>query len=283
MISGYLGSPLRAFRRLAVYLALTITLIPVQAVAVMLKAPLQVGLPVWYHRMCCRIMGIKIVRRGSRSGARPTLYAANHVSYFDIAVLGSLINGSFIAKAEIATWPMFGWLAALQRSIFVERRSAQASAQRDEMHRRLQAGDNLILFPEGTSGDGNRILPFKSALFSVAEYQPHGRPLMVQPVSIAYALLDGMPMGRHLRPLYAWYGDMDLLGHAWQAAGLGQVTVVVEFHPPVTIAQFPSRKSLSDHCYRMVARGLSAALAGHTQGPSEPVPAKSPELITMAT
>lgn len=267
MISDYLGSPLRSLGRLAVYLIFTLTMIPVQALAVTVNMPLRVRLPVWYHRLCCRILGIHVVRRGSQSRVRPTLFAANHVSYFDIAVLGSLIGGSFVAKAEVARWPIFGLLAILQRSIFIERRSAYAAAHREEVGRRLQGGDNLILFPEGTSGDGNAILPFKSALFSVAEPRAEDRPVVVQPVSISYALLDGMPMGRYLRPLYAWYGDMDMLRHVWRAVGLGRVTVIVEFHPPVTSAQFCSRKSLSDYCYRMVACGLAAALSGRAQQP----------------
>src|SRR3546814_6911519 len=85
------------------------------------------------------------------------------------------------------------------------------------MTRRLEAGDDLVLFPEGTSGDGNRVLAFKSALFSVAERRPQGEPLTVQPVSIAYTRLDGLPLGRYLRPFFAWYGDMELGPHLWHA------------------------------------------------------------------
>ena len=118
------------------------------------------------------------------------------------------------------------------------------------MIRRLENGDNLILFPEGTSSDGNAVLPFKSALFSVAQVEPHGRPLLVQPVSLAYTRLDGMPVGRALRPYFAWYGDMTLAPHFWEVAGLGHTTVDVVFHSPVTIAGYESRKALADHCRR---------------------------------
>jgi 1-acyl-sn-glycerol-3-phosphate acyltransferase len=93
------------------------------------------------------------------------LYVANHVSYTDITVLGSVIPGSFIAKAEVADWPFFGWLAKLQRSVFVDRQVRSTVTQRDAVGERLASGDALILFPEGTSGDGNRVLPFKTALF----------------------------------------------------------------------------------------------------------------------
>jgi 1-acyl-sn-glycerol-3-phosphate acyltransferase len=267
MAAANLGSPLRATFRILLYLGFTVPLLPVQAVAVLCNLPLRKRLPLWYHRLCCRILGLRVVCRGQMSSAPPTLFVSNHVSYFDIAVLASLIPGSFVAKQEVAGWPLFGWLAKLQRSVFIDRRGKRAAAQRDEMGGRLQRGDDLILFAEGTSGDGNRVLPFKSALFSVARLRPGGTALPVQPVSVAYTRLDGVPMGRYLRPFFAWYGDMELASHMWQATGLGWVTVEVEFHPLVTLDQFASRKALCDHCYRQVAAGVAAALAGRPQPP----------------
>jgi 1-acyl-sn-glycerol-3-phosphate acyltransferase len=86
--------------------------------------------------------------------------------------------------------------------------------------------------------------------------------LTIQLVSLAYVRLNGMPIGRSLRPLLAWYGDMELLDHLWHVVGLGRITVAIEFHPPVTLAQFPSRKALSEHCQRAVAEGVAVALAG---------------------
>ena len=244
------------------YLGLTLPALPVQAAAVALDLPLARVLPVPYHRLVCRILGLSVIRRGRMSATRPTLFVSNHCSYLDIAVLGSLIPGSFIAKSEIAGWPFFGWLAKLQRSVFIERRRNKAMLHKDEMERRLQAGDHLILFPEGTSSDGTRTLPFRSALFSAAERQIDGRPLTVQPVSIAYTRLDGMPMGRSFRPFYAWYGSMSLFAHLWHMLGLGVATVEVIFHEPITMDRFGSRKEMADHCWRAVSEGMAAALAG---------------------
>ncbi|MFQ6017502.1 MAG: lysophospholipid acyltransferase family protein [Kiloniellaceae bacterium] len=269
MAASSLGSPLRAVSCISLYAGFTLPLMPVQAVAVTFNLPLQRLLPLWYHRQCCRILGFQVDRRGRQTQNHPTLYVSNHVSYFDIMVLGSLIKGSFVAKADVAGWPLFGWLAKLQRSVFVERRGLKIADQRDEMAVRLGRGDDLILFPEGTSSDGNRVRPFKSALFSVAKRRVNGKPLPVQPVSIAYTRLDGMPMGRYLRPFVAWYGDMDLANHIWHAAGLGWVTVVVEFHPPATIEEKGSRKALSEYCYDRVAGGVAAALAGRPQARPE--------------
>ncbi len=264
-------SRLRSSWRLFLYLLLTGSTILIQGSALIFHLPWRESFPQWYHRQVCRIAGIKVERRGRQSREHPTLYVINHVSYLDIEVIGSLIRGSFVAKAEVAKWPLFGLLAKLQRSVFVERRAPKTAETRDEMGKRLEDGESLMLFAEGTSSDGNRVLPFKSALFSVAERQPHGKPLTVQAVSVAYAKLDGLPMGRYLRPYFAWYGDMDLFSHIWSAFGIGRVSVVVEFHKPVTFAQFGSRKAMAEYCQAQVRRGVTQALTGRPQ-PQLPLP-----------
>jgi 1-acyl-sn-glycerol-3-phosphate acyltransferase len=257
------ASPTRAFFRILVYGLFTAACIPVQAVLVLLKAPLRKRFPQWYHNRCLRLLGLCIERHGRPSRAHPTLFVVNHVSYLDITILGALLPASFVAKTEVRDWPFFGLLAKLQRTVFIARSGREAATQRDEMQRRLENGDDLILFPEGTSGDGNHVLPFKSALFAVAQREVNGKPIPVQPVSLAYSKLDGLPMGRFLRPFFAWYGDMDLLPHIWHALALGTVTVEVTFHEPVTLDQMGSRKALSRYCQTQVAQGLSDALAGH--------------------
>lgn len=260
-----MNSPLRAFCRIVVYLALTIVLLPAQWVAVKAGLPLSSSLPVFYHRLCLRILGFSIQVHGAVETDGPALYVCNHISYADIPVLGALLPVSFVAKKEIEGWPFFGTLARLQRTVFVDRVTRQAAAHRDDMLGRLESGSNLILFAEGTSSDGNVVLPFKSALFSVAEARPTGRPLRVRPVSIAYTRLDGMPIGRAMRPLFAWYGEAPLLAHCWCAIGLGRVTVDVVFHKAVTIDDFGSRKGLAEHCFNVVSAGVSAANAGRTE------------------
>jgi lyso-ornithine lipid O-acyltransferase len=263
-----LGSPLLRARRLAVYLGWTLLLMPVQALGLVLRRPWVATFPRFYHRSCCRLLGLRVRRIGRPAPARPVLFAANHISYLDITVLGSLLPASFIAKSEVARWPLFGQLARLQRSVFVDRRVRSTAQQRDSIAGRLAARDALILFPEGTSGDGNRVLPFKSALFSVADHAATG-PVTVQPVSIAYTRLDGMPIGRHLRPLFAWYGAMALAPHLWTVIGLGTIEVVVEFHPPTTLAECGSRKRLARYCQDRVAAGLASALTGRRRPPAD--------------
>lgn len=252
----------RAILRFIGYLAVTLPLMPVQALLLAIGSPLARRLPHAYHRLVCRILGLELDIHGTISSARPTLFVSNHVSYLDIEALSAAVPTCFVAKREVAGWPLFGWLAKLQRTVFVERRSNGVAKERDDLKRRLDGGENVVLFAEGTSGDGNRIKPFKSSLFSVAQRAVHGRPLMVQPVSVAYTRLDGMPIGRQWRPFFAWYGAMDLAPHFWRMLGLGRVTVTLVFHPPVTLAELGSRKGLAAHCHRVIAAGLEAANSG---------------------
>jgi 1-acyl-sn-glycerol-3-phosphate acyltransferase len=258
--------------RITVYLAVTLLLVPVQAVLVEAKSPLAAAFPRLYHRLCCRILGFRIEAKGALSERHPTLFVVNHVSYVDITILGALIKGSFVAKSEVAGWPLFGVLAKLQRTVFIERQVRRAAAQRGELTRRLAAGDDLILFPEGTSSDGSRVLPFKSALFSAAEGKTGGNPVVVQPVSVAYVRLNGMPMGRLYRPFFAWYGDMEMASHLWELLGLGVAGVSVEFHAPVMASAFPSRKALAVYCQGVIADGLAAALSGRERDGAGSVP-----------
>jgi 1-acyl-sn-glycerol-3-phosphate acyltransferase len=265
-----MGSPTLRFARLTAYLAWTVGLLPVQAIGLALRCRWTSTLPVFYHRWCRRILGFRIRVIGTPTAERPVLFAANHISYTDITILGSMIPGSFIAKAEVADWPFFGWLAKLQRSVFVDRQVRSTATQRAAISDRLAAGDALILFPEGTSGDGNRVLPFKSALFGAARTGEESRQVIVQPVSLAYTRLDGIPIGRLYRPLFAWYGTVDLAPHLWSMVGLGTVEVVVEFHPPIFLSDCGSRKALADYCHARVAGGVASALFGRQQPVPEP-------------
>jgi lyso-ornithine lipid O-acyltransferase len=254
--------------RIVLYLGLTAPLMPVQAVAVVLNLRLARTLPRWYHRLSCRVLGIRLVFDGKPIETEPALYVCNHTGYLDIEILGASLEASFISKAEVRNWPWFGSLAKLQRSVFIDRTRSAAGTHRNAIVDRFDKGDRLILFPEGTSGDGNQVLPFKSALFSVAEYRRAGVPIAVQPVAVAYTRLDGFPLGRALRPFFAWYGDMELASHLWNALGMGVLTVELTFFPPVTIDQFASRKELAAHCYRVISDGVAEALAGRKPAPA---------------
>ncbi|MEE8248549.1 MAG: lysophospholipid acyltransferase family protein [Alphaproteobacteria bacterium] len=252
----------RALWCLTAVTGLTLLLLPLQLVFLLLRHPLATTLPVRYHRGVARILGLDVRVLGTRAAGRSVLYVVNHSSWLDIVVLSTVLPGRFVAKKEVAKWPVVGILAWLQRTVFVARERHGVSRHRDELVACLETGDSLILFPEGTSSDGMGVLRFKSALFAVAEKPIAGASLCVQPISLAYTKLNGMPLGRHMRPFFTWYGDMSLGGHLWRALGLGPLTAVVQLHAPVRIEEHASRKEMAAHCQGVVAAGLSAALAG---------------------
>jgi 1-acyl-sn-glycerol-3-phosphate acyltransferase len=226
----------------------------------------------WYWRGVAAILGLRLVVRGAPADRRPILFVSNHISWLDIVALGAVLDAAFVAKAEVKGWPVFGWIAQLGRTVYVDRQRRSSHTQRDGLLERLtKAHESLILFPEGTSHDGNMIRAFKSALLSAAAVKDDdGHPLSVQPVTIAYTRLDGMPIGRAWRPFYGWFGDMALAPHLWTMIGLGVTTVEIELHPPTSLEQFTSRKALAEHCARLIGQGLAAANAGRL--PSIPAP-----------
>jgi len=250
----------RAAVVLAAFLTITLILIPVQWLFVTLRLPARRTFPHRYHRMVAHLFGIRVRVVGTPpKGA--TLILANHSSWLDIVTFSAVAPLSFIAKSEVNDWPFFGTLARLQRTVFVTRaRRSETGQARDAIAERLKEGDVLVLFPEGTSSDGNMVLPFKSALLGAAEaLLPNGSSVPVQPVSSAYVAREGIPMGRENRPLYAWYGEMELVPHLWEALKSGPLDVVMQFHEPLPAID---RKELARQGWDIVRKGQAQALAG---------------------
>jgi 1-acyl-sn-glycerol-3-phosphate acyltransferase len=239
------------------FAALTLPLMPLQKCFVWFWPRMARAFPMYYHRLVCRILGIRVELSGKLPKQGPLLIVSNHVSWLDIVVLSAVAPVSFIAKKEVASWPFFGSLARLQRTVFVDRGRRHATASsRDDMSERLRAGDILVLFPEGTSSDGRRVLPFKSSFFGAAEIDG----VLVQPVSIAYRGHRNLPMNRRLMPFYAWYGDMDLAPHLLEALAAGPVEAAVICHPPLSLSGELTRKALARHAEEQVRRGVALAL-----------------------
>jgi 1-acyl-sn-glycerol-3-phosphate acyltransferase len=279
---------LRGITILFVFIFTALVTIPWQAWAIRRGLPRRKTFPHRYDRFLCKLFGIHIRVVGTPVTDRGVLLVANHTSYLDILVLGGTTCASFVAKSEVNDWPFFGLMARLHESVFVERaRRSKVGESRDQLRERLLAGDALVLFPEGTSNDGNHVLPFKSALMGAAEAEigtdvlGNVQHVPVQPVSVAYTGFQGMPMGRENRPLFAWYGDMDLLPHLWEAVVAGPIDVVVEFHPPMTVDSEGGRKQLAARAEAIVRRGQARALAGVTMAPEIP-PAPAPDGLLEA-
>ncbi len=258
---------LRAPAIFAGFLLLTLLCALPQWTARKFKLPLAKRIPRFYHKTLCKLIGIRVQLRGEPLPGGGLLLA-NHSSWLDIIVLSGICPLAFVAKSEVSGWPLFGLLARLQNTIFVRRgEKARTLGDRDAIRARVNSGDRIVIFPEGTSSDGNRVLPFKSALLGAAELplsdaKNDDTRAAVQPVSIGYVANYGMPMGRETRPSYAWYGDMDLLPHLWNAFASGPIDVVVEFHEPLTVEETGGRKQLAERAERAVRAGLMRALNG---------------------
>jgi 1-acyl-sn-glycerol-3-phosphate acyltransferase len=260
---------LAAAGKLACFLGLTLPLMPVQAALVRLAPRAARRLPHWYHRKVCRLLGVKVRVEGRLEPGAPVLLLANHVSWLDIPVISSAAPVSFVAKKEVGTWPFVSWLARLQRTVFVDRtRRTTVGDTASEMIERLRSGDALVLFAEGTSSDGGRVLPFKTSLVAAAkpskgaggEEAPH--EAVVQTLAVVYTHLHGLPLGRADRPLIGWYGDMEMGGHVWQILKAGPIEVTVRFGAPVPLDDFPDRKALARHSETKVREEVVELLRG---------------------
>lgn len=249
--------------RLTLFVLWTLVLLPPYLVALGLRGPYRRIARFYWTTVGRYLIRMDVRVHGEMTTERPLLLVVNHISYLDIVLLAGMIPGSFVSKAEVRKWPGIGFLALIARTVFVDRRPAAVSQHRDQIAGRLKEGEPLILFPEGTSSDGNRVLPFKSALFNAAEAAVGGDThVRVQPVAIAYTRYGGLPMGYGERPFYAWYGDMDLVTHLWDVMRRGRFTVDVEFMPPVTADRFANRKELARHCEAEVRSGFNRLLTG---------------------
>lgn len=212
-----------------------------------------------YYRVNARIWGVTIVRQGSLSPSRPLLVVSNHTSYLDIIVLGSLGPMRFTPKSEIARWPLIGWIARLCGAIFIERKTAKAAQHRDVIRVALEHGHCVSIFPEGTTGEGERLLPFKSSLLAAVEAPlPGGEYIAVQPVALRYTHLDGKPITDKTRTQVAWIGEALFFPHAWNILRHRSVRVEAAFLAPIVAADCRDRKALAAHCEAQIAQALGA-------------------------
>lgn len=213
-------------------------------------------------RGVCGLLGIRLVVEGDPFRACPTLLVPNHVSYLDIPVLGSVVDATFVAKAEVEGWPLLGLLARLGGTIFVRRHWREAKRQRDALAARMATGESFVLFAEGTSSAGLDVLPLKTSLLSVAEPAVLERPVAVQPVLLAWRrLASGEPIDETNADLYAWWGDAALLPHLWRVLHLEGVEVVVRLGEPVLSWSVSSRKILGAELRARLRAGLAEARA----------------------
>lgn len=267
------------------FLGLTLPLMPLQWLLIKTGSKQQRRLPHWYHRQVCRLLGIRIQRHGTISDDQAVLVISNHVTWLDIPILSALAPVSFVAKKEVAQWPLAGSLARLQRTVFVDRgRRTAVGATSNEIATRLQSGDHVVLFAEGTSSDGNRVLPFKTSLFAAAKpgraamrnkgggstpppaatLDQAGNPVFVQTVAMTYTGIHGLPLTRANRPDVAWYGDMEMTSHAWTLLKTGPIDVHICIGAPVPLDDFADRKALAAFAENQIRRAVVRKARGRS-------------------
>jgi len=252
---------LRALFIAAFFFTITPLLVSLQWLLGKLKLPGWGFIASNYYRTLCRLLRIRVRVNGEPVRARPVLFVSNHVSWVDIVVIGSIAPVAFVAKREVASWPLVGFTAKMQRTVFVDRtRRLQTAEANDEIARRLTEGDPVVLFAEGTSSDGNHVLEFRSALIGAVTHLETNQQVMLQPVSIAYTRTQGIAMGRQHRPLVAWYGDIEFAPHFKRFLDRCAVDVVVTFGQPVPFDHSIDRKTVARTFENKVRKLMAAAL-----------------------
>jgi 1-acyl-sn-glycerol-3-phosphate acyltransferase len=235
-----------------------LTYTPLYWVLLKINKPLGFRFGRFYLSSWRKCIGHQLIIKGELSRATPTLFVSNHSSYVDILVLGTFIPARFVAKKEVAKWPIMGWLATKQGTIYIDRSRNAIADGTETLIDYLDRGESLILFPEGTTSDGCRILPFGSSFFDVAMK----KNVVVQPITVTYAGWDGLPMPRYMRKFCGWFSpDIDMVSHLWSIAQWGTVQVVVDLHSPMNPKAFLSRKELSQASFEAVQKGLINAFA----------------------
>ncbi len=242
--------PLLAAFRVVAFLTWVALCVPIQVTVKFFKLRIQNILPVYFHKFLTHyILGMRIETRGNISNTIPTLFLCNHMSYLDTISIASVIPTNFVAKAEVADWPLFGYLTRLQGTLFIDRRNKKGAAEQGAaMISVMREQKNIVLFPEGTSTNGSEVKFFKSGLLQ-SVLNMNDVDVVIQPVSIACYGKNG------IQNRYAWYGDMTLMPHLWKVFETSGLRVVFTFHEPFKASRFADRKELGEYARRQVENG----------------------------
>lgn len=219
-----------ALLRFSCFLALTIVFVPLHVLyGLITKDWIAPGCV--FASITRKILGIKIIKKGVLETKGPIVYVANHMPWADVVVLGGLFCARFVSKEEVKSWPLFGLLSILRRTIFIQRTRKGVVAGNKQLKEAIFDGDNVAVFPEGTNSYVyNEILPFKSNFLSIVEEAPNVR---VQPVAAKVTAVGGdRNINQELFERYAW-ADMEFLPHFWRFLKTSSFEVTFNFCPPL--------------------------------------------------
>jgi len=223
-------------------------------------------IPRWFHWFGATFIGMKVNVIGTPSTNRATLIVSNHVSWTDIVAIGSKADVTFVAKSEIEHWFFVGFMASLTRTLFVDRKKrSDAKRVSEEMGKRMASGGAVLLFAEGQSDIGTHVLPFRSALIGAVQHAMEAAgagEVMIQPLTVAYTRLQGLPVGRTDRSFIAWIKSKSVKQNITEILTGGTREVTLAFGEPRPMAAGMDRKKLAKETEAEVRRMLVALNRG---------------------
>lgn len=259
-----------AVLKLLAFLVGTLLLVVIHTIWYIFTRRLDVTM--YFHKWCCFIFNIKVKIIGENAHRKnnPVIYLCNHISYLDIIVLGSFIDGCFVAKSEVAGWPGFGFLAKLQKTIFIVRERSALLESRQSIADAMNKDHDIILFPEGTSTDGWDVMQFRAGLLGIFFPDEKGTGgdhtvidrARVQPIAIKHTKINGKTVtkaDKSKRDFYAWYADMELAPHLWDFAHCYSAEVEVHMLNPLSTSDFVHRHDIANAAQERVAKAVKGA------------------------
>lgn len=234
----------------------TLVLAPLQALLNGLGLSAARNLPVVFFRGCAKLLRLRVHVDGTPIEGHPVLFVANHASFLDIVALGSMLPVAFLSRADVDSWPGIGLIARLGRTEYTGRSRSGLADEAARVRARLRAGDSLVLFPEATTGDGEHLLPFKSAFFAAVE---GADDITVQPVALDYALSGGRRLDGAGRVRFAWGRTQSLAEHFDAILAQPPLTIVVRLLPALRADPAGGRKDLAAQSRQNIEAALLAA------------------------
>jgi 1-acyl-sn-glycerol-3-phosphate acyltransferase len=257
---------------LFIFVPFMLVVIPIQALVLLLRLPGWNVLPRLFHKLGCVFLGLRVKVIGRPATGRPTLLVSNHVSWTDIVAIGSVADVTFVAKREVGKWPFVGMMANLQRTIYVDRtRRSDAGRTAQAMGKHMAGNNAVLLFAEGQSDIGTHVLPFRSALIGAAQHamiEAGARDVMIQPLTIAYTKLQGLPVSRNERSLIAWIKSKSVWQNIREILSGPVKDVTVAFGIPMPLDEKADRKAVSKAAEGQVRSMLVALNRGGALPPT---------------
>lgn len=257
---------LKGLLRLLVFLPLTFFLVIIFLIFKAILRPLNLNYPVFLIRkswsvLILRLFGLKLKVIGKQS-YNSTIFVSNHISWTDILAIQSVLDIIFVAKSDVKKMPGLGFLAGIANTVFIDRNPQKISKDSLILKKKIEKGELICFFPEGTSTDGLRVLKFKSGFFQLlfdGIYNQNKYIKKVQPLSIYYKVHN-----KNLsKDFYGWWGSMSIISHITKILCLSSGSVELKFHDSLNSEEFNDRKEIALAAENTIAKYISFQLSNN--------------------